>query len=249
MTDRRVSLPELPDLYRLALEDAIAYVTGRYEPIGILATGTIVRGNPSPASDLDLFVIWNEPKRQRVQRFFRGIPAEIFVNPPHQIEQYFSNDSREGRPVTAHMFATGIAVHDPNGVVASLQTVARTNLDRGPQLTDESLTRLRYGVAGNVEDANDIAVDDPDASLVLLHRAVDGALSYRFLAGGSWIPRTKELFVRLAQIDPDLADLARHFYRATHFDDQLLLARQIVQRSASATGTFEWESALEDVAP
>jgi hypothetical protein len=240
-------LPELPDPYRLALEDAIAYVTARYAPIGILATGTIIRGNPSPDSDLDLFVLWNEPKRQRVQRFFRGVPAEIFVNPPRQIERYISNDSREGRPVTAHMFATGIAVQDPEGIVASLQGLARENLARGPQLTEESLTGLRYAVAGDFEDANDVALVDRDASLILLNRAVDRALSYRFLAIRSWIPRTKEVLDQLTQIDPELADLARRFYRATHLGDHLPLAREIVQRSVGATGTFEWESALEHV--
>src|SRR5690349_18372895 len=105
MTDRRFSFPTLPEQYGLALEEATAYVLARYEPIGILATGTIIRGNPGPTSDLDLFVLWNTPKRQRVQKFFRGVAAEIFVNPPRQIERYFSNDSREGRPITAHMFA------------------------------------------------------------------------------------------------------------------------------------------------
>src|SRR5262249_16324745 len=135
------------------------------------------------------------------------------------------------------------------GVVASLQALARENLIRGPQLTNESLTARRYAVAGNLEDATDIAGTDPDASLVLLNRAVDGAISYRFFAAKVWIPRSKELLEQLTQVDPAVADLARRLYHATHVDDKLTLARQIVHRSVGATGTFEWESALEDVVP
>jgi hypothetical protein len=147
------------------------------------------------------------------------------------------------------MFATGVVVHDPEGILASLQALARESLARGPQLTDEFLSALRYGVAGNFEDASDIAGNDPDAALVLLNRAVDGAISYRFLVARDWIPRSKELLDRLTPIDPKLADLSRRFYRATQPRDHLLLAREIVLGSVRAIGTFEWESALEDVAP
>ncbi len=45
----------------------------RYDPLGIVASGTIVRGSPGPSSDLDLYVIHAAPWRQRVQRRFNGV--------------------------------------------------------------------------------------------------------------------------------------------------------------------------------
>jgi hypothetical protein len=39
--------PELPEPYDSALREAVAYVLDRVEPLGIIASGTIVRGNPA----------------------------------------------------------------------------------------------------------------------------------------------------------------------------------------------------------
>jgi predicted nucleotidyltransferase len=52
--------------YRSALRDAVRYILDRYVPVGIIAAGTILRGNPSPTSDLDLYVIHAKPERQPV---------------------------------------------------------------------------------------------------------------------------------------------------------------------------------------
>jgi hypothetical protein len=46
--------PDLPALYSGALRQAVAYILGVTEPLGIVASGTILRGNPSPSSDLDI---------------------------------------------------------------------------------------------------------------------------------------------------------------------------------------------------
>ena len=73
--------PELPPRYDAALREAVDYIVNRYEPLGIVACGTIVRGVPDHASDLDLYVIHGQPWRQRVQKFFRRWePAEFIAD-------------------------------------------------------------------------------------------------------------------------------------------------------------------------
>jgi hypothetical protein len=240
-----IALPPLREPYQTALDEAVSFIVQRYEPIGILATGTIVRGNPGPNSDLDLFVLWHRPERQRVQRFFHGIPAEIFVNPPERITGYIASDQREGRPVTAHMFATGFVVLDPTGAVASLREAAIKSLAEGPRLTEEFLTSRRYQVATCFEDATDVIDAEPDTGRMLLYQAVEGALAFRFLRQRVWIPRHKEILGRLAELDSGLADLAHQFYRTSKTGDQLRFARDIVKATVGETGTFEWESHLE----
>ncbi len=245
MPPPRFSKPVLPEPFASALDDAINDVASRYEPTGILATGTIIRGNPHANSDLDLFVIWNRPERQRVQKFYRGVPAEIFVNPPARIYRYFTSDEEEGRPVTAHMFATGFVVYDSEGQVSELREAAARSIANGPRVSDEARTASRYGVATCFEDAVDLANVDPDTCLALLNHAVEGALQYRFIGGGVWIPRWKDLLPQLNDLDADLAALARQFYGVTSLVDHLRLAREIVRRSVGETGAFEWESRLE----
>lgn len=245
MAAEAYTLPNLPDPYGGALEDAVSYIIGRFDPIGILATGTILRGNPGPNSDLDIFALWHRPERQRVQRFFRGVPAEIFVNPPERVRRYFSNDQASGRPVTAHMFATGIVVLDREGIVAELNEAARQCIAEGPRVSADDRVAERYGIATCFEDAADVATVDLDACLMLLNQAVERALAYRFVGGGIWIPRSKDLLDRLVDVDVELAAKARRFFAATTSVERLGLARDIVRRSVSEIGAFEWESRLE----
>src|SRR5512138_765766 len=78
----RCSWPPLASPYDEALREAIGAVLAEVEPTGIVATGTIVRGVAHASSDLDVFVIHEAAYRRRIQRVFRGVPTEIFINPP-----------------------------------------------------------------------------------------------------------------------------------------------------------------------
>ena len=84
--------PELSPHYDAALREAAAYILGRYEVLGLVASGSIIQGNPHATSDFDLYVIHARPQRQRVQKRFGGVPVEIFVNPPVMIRRYFEEE-------------------------------------------------------------------------------------------------------------------------------------------------------------
>jgi predicted nucleotidyltransferase len=245
MSEPACTLPPLAEPYRTALKETIAYIFGSFEPAGIVASGTIIRGNPAPTSDLDVYVIHRKPWRQRLQKFFNGVPAELFVNPPEQIEGYFEDERIDGRPITAHMLATGFVVYDPDGLVERLRARATEVLENGPPVSAASLLARRYGVATLFEDALDIADIDPEMCQALLAGAVEDAVRYRFWAASQWQPRHKELLRALFHLDPSLAQQAREFYLATHAHDRIRLAREIVRRSVGEIGFFEWESSVE----
>jgi predicted nucleotidyltransferase len=78
--------PKLAAPYDVALRGAVSFVLASFTPVGIIASGTILRGNPDATSDIDLWVIHLEPMRQRLQKFFNGVPVEIFINPPWTIQ-------------------------------------------------------------------------------------------------------------------------------------------------------------------
>src|SRR5262252_3559240 len=104
--------PELGEPYADALRQAVAFVLVETDPVGIVATGTVIRGEAHPASDIDLYVLHDAPYRRRVQRFFAGVPTEIFINPAQAVRSYFRDEHRTGRRITAHMLATGFVVLD-----------------------------------------------------------------------------------------------------------------------------------------
>lgn len=91
--------PKLSDKYTVALHSAVEFILENYTVSGIIVSGTIILGNPDPSSDLDIYVINAQPFRQRLQKFFHGVPAEIFVNPPQSVERYLEKEQAARRPL------------------------------------------------------------------------------------------------------------------------------------------------------
>lgn len=241
------TFPDLDQRYDIALREAVACILDRFDVLGIIASGTIIRGTPSDNSDLDLYVIQRPAWRQRLQRFFNGVPAEIFVNPAHQVPRYFASERRAARPITAHMLATGSVIVDRDPVIAALIAQAHAEYARTPDLSESDLTSQRYMIASQAEDAADIATLDPQAASMLLGVAVHNALHYVFVSCNRWIPREKDLLAELRDIDPALARAARAFYASADAPTRIPIAERIVEHVVGTDRFFEWESPPEEV--
>jgi predicted nucleotidyltransferase len=240
--------PDLPAWYAEALREAVQFVLERCpDTQGIVVSGTILRGNPAPSSDLDIYVIRRELQRQRVQKFFNGVPAEIFINPAKKVLDYFEDEARDARPITAHMLSTGFTILDCDGVMAGLQTQARQILQTPPDPGAETLTTARYMAATRYEDATDIAGTRPEAARMILGLAVHDMIQYHFLADHRFVPRDKDLLDALATWDITLGALVRRFYSAATLEEALAAAEQIADRTIATRGFFEWESTPEAV--
>ena len=247
--DRNFVFPPLEEPYAAALHDAVAFVVERFPTVSaIAACGTIVRGTPDRASDLDLHVIHAEPWFQRLQRIFRGVPAEIFVNPEFQVSRYLASQSDDGRPITAHMLATGYAVYDPHGVLSRLRSEARRVLDAGPPPPHDRV-RPKYLIASVYEDATDVADSDPHTARLFANRAVQEALEQAFRRRGRFIPRPKELLSLLAELDPELHGLAIAFIDESDHRIAVETAGLILDRVVGVRGLFEWESTPQRADP
>ena len=243
----RCQWPPLPSPYAEALRDAVGEVMGVVDPVGIVATGTIVRGAPHASSDLDLFVIHEAPFRRRIQRTFRGVPAEIFINPPDMVRRYFVDEHREGRPITAHMLATGVVVYSVDGAVDDLRREANEWLARPAPLSPDDEVRSRYAAATKLEDAADVAASDPATAIMLANHAVVAMLEHRCRVADGRLPRPKDLLGTIADRDPELGALARTFHSAVSVADRMAAAQAIADRTIGARGFFEWDSGPEPV--
>jgi len=239
--------PTLPAPYDRALHEAITFILERCEPLGIIASGTIIRGNPGPNGDFDLYVIHARPQRQRIQRRFLGVPAEIFVNPPSMIERYFEDEQRNARPITAHMLATGFVILDRDPVIEQLRERARALLTQPPNPGHTHLLWQRYLIGSQYEDALDMIAERPHAAQMILSLAIHAMLQYRFWIANRHLPRDKDLLETLRDVDPALADLGRAFYTTADLSQRLTLAEQIADQTIQVRGFFEWESDPEAV--
>jgi hypothetical protein len=240
---------QLSPIHRSALADAVAHVEEAYQPWAVIAAGTIVYGEPDENSDLDLYVLHDGDYRQRVQRWFQGIPVEIFVNTEGSVLEYLKEEEADGRLLTADMISKGIIVkgeHEPR--LKTLRDRALESMNSEPQWTGADLIQARYGAALLVEDALDRRGTDPESAMMLLGMAMNATLTYWFKAHGLFIPRHKDLLAALGGADPELARLLRQFWGDHGSADRWEAAMAVADRTLKTRGFFEWESERQSVA-
>ncbi len=240
--------PTLAVPYDDALRQAVDFILERVsDVIAIVACGSILRGSPSASSDLDIYVLREKLERQRIQRWFNGVPTEIFVNPPGQVRKYIDRERRDGRPITAHMLATGHVVLALGDTLSELQALAKDALAAHPDPPAERLVTTRYMAAIRFEDATDIWEARPEAARMILNIAVYDMLRYYYLEVNQFFPREKDLLVALETLDPHLSDLAQRYYSESLPDRIIDIAHQIADHTIGTFGFFEWESVPESV--
>jgi hypothetical protein len=239
--------PDLPEPFAQGLREAVAYILQHFDVLGIIAAGSVVRGEGQPTSDLDIYVIQRTSERQMIQKWFAGVPAQLFVNPPAMIERYFQSEREEGNCSTAHMLTTGFVVVDRDPVIGQLRQKAREILSSPPLISDDYLTAQRYYIADQYENALDMKEADPAAAAMLLTQSVFRMLHFYFLRQRLYIPRDKDLLRRVSEHSAELGKLTREFFQTEQVERKLLLAGQIADLTIQVRGFFEWQTPPEAV--
>ena len=233
--------PPLPEPHLTALREAVAFVLEAFDPVGVFACGSVLRGVGDASSDVDVYVIHQANFRQRVQKFFAGVPAEIFVNPPAAIEAYFEEERGSRRLLTAHMLATGALVLDRDPVVEELRSKAKAILESAPEVPSDTLYE-RYSLAIGFEDALDKLEKDPATARMILGMVMERLLGLAFKSAGVWHPRAKDVLSELERVNKRHGELARTFYTTDSLEEQFRVAGLLMDDLVGARGFFEWSS-------
>lgn len=233
--------------YDRAIGELEAHVRAKYHPLGIVVSGSIVRGNAGPMSDFDVVVIHDEAWRERDQRRFAGVPAELFVNPPGQIRRYFANGHAAGEPDVAHMLVTGELLGAAAPIAGELIAEAHAWLVKPLAPTATELTAKRYSIVDVLDDARDIVAADPAGASLLAADAVRQTIAYAFWRGAVFQPRRKEAFAALDQIDPEAGQLARAWAAATDAGEAVAAADALALHVVGERTFFAWTSERESV--
>ncbi len=168
--------------------------------------GSVLRGEGTPTSDLDLVVVKDPPDSvYRVTLRRHGWPVECFVHTPESLRLWARADIVERRrPVLARICTEGAIVRDAGESATGMRTELGGLLGEGPvALSDEELDHLRYVVTDLVDDL----VDREDSlSRILLA----GELAHRLtdlwaVRDGTWWGTPKAAVADLRRRDPDLA--------------------------------------------
>jgi hypothetical protein len=225
------------------------YIFDNLEPFGVIVSGSIVRGNPDPSSDFDIHVLHEHPWRRRIQKWFEGVPAEIFINSPAWVEGYLAEEATEGRPVTAHMLATGNVVFSSLPRTSDIIGMARATLEKGASFSEAKLEQQRYTAACLVEDALEVSHRDEATAALIFGHAVEAIVRYWFASRQRFSVRPKEqLFVIRAEA-PETGHLIEQALLAPSMALRVTAARELGLSIIGHTGFFEWDSGPSEVNP
>jgi hypothetical protein len=121
----------------------------------IFLAGSVIRGEATETSDLDLVVIFDHvPQAYRESFIFAGWPIEAFVHDPETLGYFFDEiDRPSGIPSLPSMVLEGLALPQPNQLSVSLKLLAQTIIENGPPAWGESERQnSRYAITDLVED-------------------------------------------------------------------------------------------------
>jgi predicted nucleotidyltransferase len=239
--------PDVAEPYLTALKEAVRFIVQEFEVIGIIAAGSIIRGVPHATSDWDIYVIHDKPQRQMIQRFFAGVPTQFFVNPPSRVRKYFVSEAAEGVCITANMLVTGFVVLDRGPFIETVRQEARIVLENGPQVSEDQLTMRAYHIGDQFENGMDMIERDPLTGIMVLGQAIPRMVQFYFLRQRIFIPRDKDLLIRVRELNPVLGSLVDNFYQTTEWTEKVNLAREIADATIQVQGFFECQTPVESV--
>ncbi|HEU0178494.1 MAG TPA: nucleotidyltransferase domain-containing protein [Blastocatellia bacterium] len=201
----------------------------------IFLAGSLLRGEGTPYSDLDLIVIFEQlPHAWRESFNFQGYPVEAFVHDPETFN-YFINEL--GRPsglsAMAYMVAESVEVPCPSEISRSVKRIAADLIAAGPpKLSDEDERKLRYSITNLIDD---IRQPRSREELVASGAELYGALAnYYFRANGLWSAVNKSIPRKLGKTDPQLylrfCEGFEELFAGGHSDKVITLAEEILKR-------------------
>ena len=171
----------------------------------ILLAGSMLRGEGTPYSDLDLIVIYDSlPHAWRESFYFQDYPVETFIHDPETLNYFLHEAYRSSNsPAMARMVVEGVEVPDSTAVSQSLKNIAADIIASGPsELSDEDERKMRYTITNLVDDIRQPrSREELVASGVELYNAL---ATYYFRANGLWPAVNKSIPRALGLADPEL---------------------------------------------
>jgi hypothetical protein len=178
----------------------------KYSDASVLfLAGSIIRGEGTPFSDLDLVVIFDHlPAAYRESFHFQGFPIEAFVHDPETLNYFlFEVDRPSGIPSLAQMIQEGIEIPKPNELASSLKQLAASAIELGPpELSEEDVCKLRYNITNLVDDIREPrSRDELIATGTELYEAL---ANYYLRTNNLWSANGKSIPRILRQANSDL---------------------------------------------
>jgi len=167
-------------------------------------SGSIVRGEGTAFSDLDIVVIFKDlPNAFRESFYFRKFPVETFVHTPETLNYFiFDLDRPSSIGSLARMVSEGIEVPKKSELSEKLKRLANDYLANPPKISENEKRDMRCRITDLVDDIRaPRSKEELTASATVLYTVL---ADFYFRANGFWSAKGKSIPRHLQKINPDL---------------------------------------------
>ncbi len=190
-----------------ALVSAREYVTTEF-PNCILAilAGSVVRGEGTDTSDLDIVIISDEEELPyRKSLIFQKWPIEVFVYNHKSYKEYCQRGIDQARPSLISMIVEGIPIVDKEKNFHLLKREGEEILKQGPkELTTAETENYRYMITDLIEDLKG-SVDHYE-SIFVVNKLSFILSEFIMRINRRWIGDGKWTYKALKEFDDNLAE-------------------------------------------
>ncbi|UED82408.1 nucleotidyltransferase domain-containing protein [Lysinibacillus sp. CD3-6] len=167
---------------------------------GALLAGSVVRGEATETSDLDI-VVFDHTRmasyRESIVAF--GWAIEVFVHNLTSYKQYFHEDYKKARPSMPRMVSEGIVLKD-NGILDGIKNEAKLLLDKGPEEWTEQTVKIKqYFITDALDDF--IGCSNKAEELFIANALAELVSEFVLRTNRQWIGHSKWVVRALLQHD------------------------------------------------
>jgi len=196
-----------------------------------LLAGSVVRGEETETSDLDI-VVFNQKVESAYRESFieYGWPIEVFVHNLTSYVGFFKSDCERARPSLPRMVSEGIILFD-SGVVSLIKEEANELLKKGPEVWSiKTIEMKRYMMTDALYDL--IGSTNHAEELFIANTLADAIHEFVLRTNVQWIGASKWIVRALNQFDKNFArkfvQAFDAFYKTGYKDAIIDLADEVL---------------------
>ncbi|MDZ5471387.1 nucleotidyltransferase domain-containing protein [Bacillus sp. 31A1R] len=177
---------------------------------GALLAGSVVRGEATETSDLDIVVFdKNIPTSYRESFIVFDWPLELFVHNLTSYKAFFESDCERARPSLPRMVSEGLILKD-SGILESIKKESTALLENGPaEWSKETIDTKRYFITDALYDF--IGGKDRAEEIFIANTLAELTSEFVLRTNRQWIGASKWIIRSLKQFNHEFAE---HFVEA-----------------------------------
>lgn len=199
---------------------------------GALMAGSIVRGEGSETSDIDLIIYDDSIGRgYRESFYYDNVPIEVFVHSKKSFEYFFNYDCVKKMPSLPVMVMESIIIKEAT-YFKELKEKAKIIYDKGPgELQESELDFMRYFITDLRDDF--IGSTDEFETILIANELIIKLHEFFLLSNNKWIGKSKWIKKSLLKYDSDFQlrfeKIFLEFYSSREKSNILKLIDEITQ--------------------